>query len=41
MKPFACEICSKSFKRKDNMQRHVKEVHYGKKRDVKHNEKNG
>ena len=29
---FLCEICSKSFNHKWNMQRHVKEVHYGKKR---------
>ena len=29
---FTCEICSKSFNHKGNMQRHVKEVHYGKKR---------
>ena len=41
---FTCEICSKLFNNKGNMQRHVKEVHYGKKRyDIgdtpKHNEK--
>ena len=29
---FSCKICSKSFNHKGNMQRHVKEVHYGKKR---------
>ena len=29
---FTCEICSKSFNHKGNMQQHVKEVHYGKKR---------
>ena len=29
---FTCEICSKSFNHKGNIQRHVKEVHYGKKR---------
>ena len=33
---FTCEICSKSFNRKDNMQRHVKEVHYGMKGHVKY-----
>ena len=31
---FSCEICSKSFNYKGNMQRHIKEVHYGKKRYV-------
>ena len=31
-KKFTCEICSKSFNYKGTMQRHVKEVHYGKKR---------
>ena len=47
---FTCEICSKFLSSKGNMQRHVKEVHYGKKRcdigdtpihheDVKHNRK--
>ena len=44
---FPCEICSKSLSSKGNMQQHVKEVHFGKKRydigdtpkheDVKHN----
>ena len=29
---FLCSICSKSFNRKDVVQRHLKEVHYGKKR---------
>ena len=29
---FSCEICSKSFNHKGNMQGHVKEVHYGKER---------
>ena len=29
---FSCAICSKSFNYKGNMQRHVKEVHYSKKR---------
>ena len=32
IKNFTCEICSKSFNHKGTMQRHVKEVHYGKKR---------
>ena len=32
LKMFLCEICSKSFNHKGNMQQHVKEVHYGKKR---------
>ena len=41
MKPFTCEICSKSFNNKWNMQGHVKEVHNGKHRDVKHNGKHG
>ena len=41
MKLFTCKICSKSFNRKDNMQRHINEVHLGKHRDrdVKHHEK--
>ena len=39
MKLFTCENCSKSFNHKCSMQRHLKEVHYGKKRDVKHHEK--
>ena len=41
MKVFTCKICSKSFNRKDNMQRHINEVHFGKHRDrdVKHHEK--
>ena len=34
-KQFTCEICSKSFNRKDSKKRHVKEVHLGKQRDVK------
>ena len=34
-KPFTCEICSKSFNSKFNMQRHISEVHHGKHRDVK------
>ena len=38
IKKFTCEICSKSFNHKGTMQRHVKEVHYGMKRHVKHNE---
>ena len=29
---YTCEICSKSFNHNGNMIRHVKEVHYGKKR---------
>ena len=41
MKPFTCEICSKSFSLKDSKKRHIIEVHHGKHRDVKHNEKNG
>ena len=35
MKPFACEICSKSFNYKGNMQHHISEVHHGRHRDVK------
>ena len=34
-KPFTCEICSKSFNCKSNMQRHINGVHHGKHRDVK------
>ena len=41
MKPFACEICSKSFNCKDSKKLHVKEVHQRKRRDVKYNEKMG
>ena len=29
---FSCGKCPKSFNYKQNMQRHLKEVHYGKKR---------
>ena len=36
---FVSLFCSTSFNRKDNMQRHVKEVHNGKHRDVKDHEK--
>ena len=32
-KPFTCEICSKSFNYKGNMQRHISEVHHGKHRN--------
>ena len=35
LKMFSCEICTKSLSSKGNMQRHVEEVHYGKKRYVK------
>ena len=41
MKIFTCEICSKSLKSKGNLIRHMNEVHHGKHRDVKHNEKMG
>ena len=41
MKLFTCEICSNSFGRKDSKKRHISEVHHGKHRDVKHNEKMG
>ena len=34
LKMFACEICSKSLSSKGNMQQHVEEVHYRKKRYV-------
>ena len=40
-KIFTCEICSKSFNRKDNMQRHIYTIHSEKQRDVKYNEKMG
>ena len=39
MKSFTCEICSKSFSRKDSKKRHINEIHNGKHRDVKHNGK--
>ena len=33
-KPFTCEICLKSFNRKDSVQRHISEVHHGKHRNI-------
>ena len=32
---FSCEICSKHFNRKDNMQRHINNIHNGTQRLVK------
>ena len=32
---FSCEICSKSFSRKDSKKRHINEIHLGKQRVVK------
>ena len=34
-KIFTCEICSKSFNRKDNMQRHIYTIHLGKRKGFK------
>ena len=37
---FSCEKCPKSFSSKSNMQRHLKEAHYGKKRSQKFTSEN-
>ena len=41
MKPFTCEICSKSFSHKNSKKRHIITIYHGKHRDVNHNEKIG
>ena len=39
MKPFTCEICSKSFNRKYNMQRHINTIHHREHKDVREENK--
>ena len=33
---FTCDLCSKTFIRKDSLKRHVNEIHYGGARDKQH-----
>ena len=33
---FTCDLCSKTFIRKDSLKRHVNEIHYGQARDKAH-----